>query len=118
MDGYRRLKKVEEGEGKRREGKGREEKGREGTGRAKGSEGKRREAKRSEAKRRQRREGGEGKREGRREAKRSLKNVEEAPVVRKAASFSMIPRDPKGKFFLGSSTWRSHRAFNVGRLVI
>jgi len=34
-------------------------------------------------------------------------------MVRKAASFSMIPRDPKEKFFLGLSTWRSHRAFNV-----
>jgi len=36
-------------------------------------------------------------------------------MVRKAASFSMIPRDPKEKFFLGSSTWRSDRAFN-GRI--
>ena len=54
MDGCRRLKKVEEGEGregKRRKGKGREGKGREGKGReAKGREGKGSEAKRSEAK--------------------------------------------------------------------
>jgi hypothetical protein len=34
-------------------------------------------------------------------------------MVRKAASFSMIQRDPKEKYFLGSSTWRSDRAFNV-----
>jgi hypothetical protein len=116
------LKKVEEGDGseakgreaKRREAKGREAKGRE----AKGSDGKRREGKRSKGKRsevkRREAKGREAKGRGAkgRKGKRRLKKVE-AMVSRKAASFSMIPRDPKETFFLGSSTWCSHRASNV-----
>jgi len=105
------LKKVEEGDGseakgreaKRREAKGREAKGRE----AKGSDGKRREGKRSKGKRsevkRREAKGREAKGRGAkgRKGKRRLKKVgARAMVSRKAASFSMIPRDPKEKSFL------------------
>ena len=90
-----------------REGKGREGKGREA--KAKGSEGK----------------GREGTRSGAKGAKGSEKKLEEGSrrltkrfMVRKAASFWMIPRNLKEKFFLGSSTWRSHRAFNGMHLAI